>query len=83
MARGKAVVSFDVGCARDVLGSIAEESVLDREDVAGMTATIQDWDRDREKLQRLREQFQKDARERFSVAAWQRRVTEALLAALD
>lgn len=83
MARAKAVVSFDVGCARDLLGSVAKESVVASKDVAAMVATINGWNTNRGHLNDLRVQFQQEAQREFSVVGWQTRVTEALLAALD
>ncbi|MBM65608.1 MAG: hypothetical protein CMH55_05165 [Myxococcales bacterium] len=83
MARGKAVASFDVGCARGVLGSVAKDSVVERRDVDALVATLKDWDRNRSKLQRIRRKARKQAQEIYSVAAWQQRVTDALVAALD
>lgn len=83
MARGKAVVSFDVGCARAILGDLARESVVPTRDVAQMVATLTAWHKNRATLRELRRCAYDRAQREFSVRAWQGRVTEALLAALD
>ena len=83
MARGKAVVSFDVGCAKTVLGDIATESVVPRTDVAQMIETLKAWDENRSYLASLRLRAQEKAHREFSVTAWQSRVTKALLKALN
>ncbi|HBU47480.1 MAG TPA: hypothetical protein DEB46_04140 [Myxococcales bacterium] len=83
MARGKAVVSFDVGCAKTVLGDIATESVVPRTDVTQMIETLKAWDENRSYLASLRLRAQEKAHREFSVTAWQSRVTKALLKALN